>query len=139
MSPITRRLRSLLVALAVLALSATGALAGRSALSAPPSPVATQNQGDEQGDESEAPDADAPDEAEAPDADESETADSPDASDGDAADAAEHPDNHGLLVSEAAKGETPAGFDNHGAYVRTIAQDNHGHSDAAKPKKTKGH
>ena len=38
----------------------------------------------------------------------------------------------GKLVSEAAQGATPAGFDNHGAYVKTIAQDNHGHATAAK-------
>jgi hypothetical protein len=43
-----------------------------------------------------------------------------------------HPDNHGKLVSEAAQGATPAAFDNHGAYVRTIAQDNAGKAAAAK-------
>ena len=132
MSLITRRLRSLLIALAVLALSATAALAGRSALSAPNTHVASQTQeGDEQAEENEAPDTDeveAP-ETEAPETDE---ADSPDATD---TTAGVHPDNHGLLVSQAAQSPTPDGFDNHGAYVRTIAQDNHGHANAANQSK----
>jgi hypothetical protein len=54
---------------------------------------------------------------------------------------ATHPDNHGAVVSAAAKADTPEGFDNHGAYVSSIAKQNagqdaaaaaHGHSDAAK-------
>jgi hypothetical protein len=125
---VTSRLRSLLIALAVLALSATVALAGRPAFSAPHNQVAGQNeQGDEQADGSEAPDAD---ESEAP---ESEAPESPDASEADTKDesAGVHPDNHGLLVSEAAQADTPDGFHNHGAYVRTIAQNNQGHADAA--------
>jgi hypothetical protein len=124
---VSRRLRSLLIALAVLALSATVTLAGRPSVS-PRNQVASQNeQGDQQAEESEAPDAD---ESEAP---ESEAPESPDRSEADTKDAsaAVHPDNHGLLVSEAARAETPDGFDHHGAYVRTIAQDNHGHADAA--------
>ena len=120
----TRRLRSFLIALAVLALSATVALAGRTAVSAPTHPTTDQQQAGPseapEVEESESPESEAP---------ESEAPESPDPSDGDASDAAagEHPDNHGKLVSEAAQGETPAGFDNHGAYVRTIAHDNHGH------------
>jgi hypothetical protein len=38
-----------------------------------------------------------------------------------------HPDNHGMAVSEAAQGATPSGFANHGAYVSSIARANHGH------------
>ena len=38
-----------------------------------------------------------------------------------------HPDNHGKTVSEAAHASTPSGFDNHGAYVSSIARTNHGH------------
>ena len=132
MSLITRRFRSLLIALAVLALSATAALAGRSALSTPHPQVASQTQdGDEQAEENEAPDTD---EAEAPDTEDPETdeAKAPDATD---TAAGVHPDNHGLLVSQAAQSPTPDGFDNHGAYVRTIAQDNHGQANAAKHKK----
>src|SRR5262249_12731404 len=80
------------------------------------------DQGDEAETETEEPDADAPD-ADAPDED---------AGDGDSGDAptGDHPANHGKVVSEAAQGETPDGFDNHGAYVRTIAKDNAGHQDA---------
>jgi hypothetical protein len=120
-----------LIALAVLALSATAALAGKTVLSTPHNQVATQQgQGDEQAEESEAPDpSEAPEESDAPE--------SPDPSEADAtttdATAGVHPDNHGKLVSEAAQSATPDGFDNHGAYVRTIAQDNAGHaSDPAK-------
>ena len=142
MSLVTRRLRSLLIALAVLALSATAALAGRAVVSAPPNQVATQNQVDEPTEATETPE---PTESEAPDAADAakapEAADapeSPDPSETDSADSATgvHPDNHGKLVSEAAHGVTPAGFANHGAYVRTIAQANHGHTgDAAKQTK----
>ena len=137
MSTLARRLRSLLIALAVLAISATVALAGRSALSAPVQPAATQHEdGDEAGDqaETEQPEADAPEPTETEDATDS----------GDAVAApTTHPDNHGAAVSEAAQSPTPDGFDNHGAYVRTIAQDNPGHAPdgaaaAAKTKHTKG-
>ena len=135
-SSISRHLRSLLIALAVLALSATVAFAGRPD-SAPPThanaqgPAATDTP---DGDEDEAPDADETDdpdidEGEAPETDAPETeapeTEAPDATD---AEAAEHPDNHGKLVSEAAQTETPDGYDNHGAWVRTVARDNNGHS-----------
>jgi hypothetical protein len=133
-SLVTRRLRSLLIALAVLALSATAALAGKTVLSTPHNQVASQQeQGDEQAEGSEAPDTD---EAEAPDgegADESEAPEAPAADESTSTDASAgvHPDNHGKLVSEAAQSATPDGFDNHGAYVRTIAQDNSGHASSA--------
>ena len=42
-----------------------------------------------------------------------------------------HPDNHGTLVSAAAKAATPAEFANHGAYVRSIAMKNDGHGTAS--------
>jgi hypothetical protein len=133
-SHVTRRLRSLLIALAILALSATAALAGRTVLSTPHHEVASQaEQGDGQAEESDAPDAD---EAETPDkegADESDPLEAPTTDESSSTDAAGvHPDNHGKLVSEAAQGATPDGFANHGAYVRTIAQANHGHAGAAK-------
>jgi hypothetical protein len=130
-STLTGRLRSLLIALAVLALSATAALAGRSALSAPGGPVAAQHEdADGPGDEAET----ATEEPEVDEADQ-------DAQDGDAdtdahedagvpEDAAEHPDNHGKDVSGAATGETPDGVDHHGAFVRSVATDNDGHQDA---------
>lgn len=124
-----RRLRSLLIALAVLALSAGVALAGRAIHpTQAPATGPTVGQGD-QGDQGEAEDGDeaeAP-ETEAPDADEAEA---PETDAPEAESAGEHPDNHGKLVSEAAGADTPAGFDNHGAYVRTVAQDNHGHEAA---------
>jgi hypothetical protein len=55
---------------------------------------------------------------------------SPDLARTKAADTA-HPDNHGALVSAAAKAVTPAAFANHGAYVRSIAMQNHGHGAAS--------
>ena len=136
MTSLKRRLRSLLIALAVLALSAGVALAGRAIHpTGAPATGPTVGQGD-QGDQGEAEDGDeaeAP-ETEEPDADEAETpeteAPETDAPEADTA-AGVHPDNHGKLVSEAAGAETPAGFDNHGAYVRTVAQANHGHDAAA--------
>jgi hypothetical protein len=125
-SLVTRRLRSLLIALAVLALSATAALAGKTVLSTPHNQVASQQeQGDEQPEGSEAPDTDEADESEAPEAPAADESTSTDAA------AGVHPDNHGKLVSEAAQSATPDGFDNHGAYVRTIAQDNSGHASSA--------
>lgn len=141
---ISRHLRSLLIALAVFALSATVAFAARPT-STPPThagaqgPAATETaDGDEDGapdadetddpDVDEAPETDAPEtdapETEAPETDAPET-DAPDATD---RAAAEHPDNHGKLVSAAAQTETPEGYDNHGAWVRSVAQVNHGHS-----------
>ncbi len=51
------------------------------------------------------------------------------------ADAATHPDNHGKLVSEAAHLDTlPPGFDNRGAYVSSIAKQNHGQVTATEKK-----
>ena len=80
----------------------------------------------------------APKATEEPD-DERET---PDATDGEATvdAAAERPDNHGKLVSDTAQAEIPDGFDNHGAWVRSVARDNGGHSAdkaAAKAARTK--
>ncbi len=138
MSSISRHLRSLLIALAVLALSATVAFAARPD-SAPPAhanaqgPAPTETPG---ADEDEAPDAEATDdpdadeggapEAEAPET-EAPEAEAPETEAPDA-EAADHPDNHGKLVSEAARTETPEGDANHGSWVRSVAKDNHGHS-----------
>lgn len=137
MSSLRRRLRSLLVALAVLALSAGVALAGRGAHPALPTAAQPAAQGaDTDGDDGateteapEAPDADAPDVSEDPGAQLDEpTGGTPDQP------TTDHPDNHGKVVSEAAQAPTPTGFANHGAYVRTIAQDNHGAAQAAAAK-----
>lgn len=107
-----RRIRGLLIALAVLAISAGAVLAGRALPQAAadglaraaeasgktvpvrPAPALT---------------AEDPEEEEA--APESEEAED-----------AEDPDNHGAAVSEAAQGETPDGWRNHGAYVSAVAR-----------------
>jgi hypothetical protein len=52
------------------------------------------------------------------------------------ANAGTHPDNHGKTVSEAAQATTPAGFDNHGAYVSSIAKQNAGQTTAASHRHT---
>ena len=129
MTSLKSRLRSLLIALAVLALSAGVALAGRVTHSTQAPAVGAAAEGEqgeqgEQGDEAEAPETEAP-EVEAPDAAETPETDTT---------TGVHPDNHGKLVSEAAQAVTPTGFDNHGAYVRTVAQANHGQEQAAAAK-----
>lgn len=135
MAPFTRRLRSLLIALAVLALSAGAVLAGRSALSAParPDPAVTHVDGSD----SETGEAEETEAGEAPDADGAEPPEAPEAATETDASTVEHPDNHGKLVSEAAQGPRPEGSANHGAFVRTIARDNAGQAAAANatPKK----
>jgi hypothetical protein len=122
-----RHLRSLITAVAVLALSA-GLVAGREMPEAaadglataaeaagkivpvgPPAPTEAAPTLDETAPEEDAPELD--EEAPAPE-------------DGDAT------ENHGSFVSEAAKGDTPDGFKNHGAYVSSVAK-----SDAGKPAK----
>lgn len=119
--------RALLVAIAVLALTAGAALAARSALTMPTASTpglerAAQAAGKEvpvAGPPAEA--APAADEETDANLDEQQPAEAP------AVDvAAEHPENHGKTVSDAAKAPTPAGFDNHGQYVKSVATDNHG-------------
>jgi len=131
-SRINRRLRSLLVALAVLALSAGAVLAGRTGLSAPASPIQVAGPA-ESAEPSESP------EIEPSESPEIEPSESPETEPSEAPDtgttsAGVHPDNHGLLVSEAAQASTPPGFDNHGQYVRTIAQANPGQAASATAK-----
>jgi cytoskeletal protein RodZ len=148
-SHLKRRLRSLLVALAVLALSTGAVLAGRgSHPAAPPQTsgpeAADQGDQNEQGDQNaggedaetpDAPDTEAP-ETEAPETKAPETQ-APETQAPDAGGApTQHPDNHGKLVSEAAQADTPSGFDSHGAYVRTVARQNHGADASAKGKAT---
>jgi hypothetical protein len=134
---LNRRFRSLAVALVVLGLSAGVALAARP-ISAPVVPDQVENQV-ESAEPTESPEASESAEA----AEAAEPAESPEASDAartsGAAPTGVHPDNHGKLVSEAAHLATPAGFDNHGQYVRTIAQANHGQTVSAAAKaKTHG-
>lgn len=46
-------------------------------------------------------------------------------------DQGDRPVTHGTTVSVAAKGETPGSVDNHGAYVSSVARVNHGQEIAA--------
>jgi hypothetical protein len=133
-SPTVTRFRALLVAIAVLALSAGAALAGHSALTMPSAAADGLQRAAEAagkivpvaGPPADAPDAN-PDEAAGENTEEAQPAEEAPLD----AQAAEHPDNHGKAVSEAAQATTPAGFDNHGQYVKTVATDNHGQDVAA--------
>ena len=127
-----RRIRSLLIALVALALSAgavsafrslpsaaadglatAGAAAGMTVPARPDAVPTTRNQ----------------DRAE-PDEDASASPDGSAAAAASVSAQATHPDNHGAAVSEAARTTTPAGFSNHGAYVSSIALDNAGQATA---------
>ena len=105
-----RHLRGLAIALAVLALSAGVALAGQALpnlATGSPDRANGNEQGQEQAEASQAPEveaSEAPDPSEAPDT------------------AAPAQGTHGALVSQAAQGDTPAGWANHGAYVSAVAR-----------------
>jgi hypothetical protein len=137
---LTRHARGLLAAIAVLALTAGAAFAARSA-AAPPMPSAASSGLERASDSSgktvpvTAPAAGA-DEEEDVDADQVEPAEDVQAPE---EAAGEHPDNHGAVVSEAAKGPTPETFDNHGQYVRSVATDNHGQEVAAEHSQSQEH
>jgi hypothetical protein len=114
-----RRMRSLFIALVMLALSAGAVFAFR------PLPSAATDGLETAGDAAgitvpvrpdALPDADAADRA--------------------AGEQTTHPDNHGADVSEAARATTPAGFANHGDYVSSIALDNAGQAAAKEHRKT---
>ena len=130
MRNLIRRSRGLVVALVVLGLTATVALAARPATAPPAAATDGLNRAAEaagktvpatgaQSRPEQAPATDAP-ATEAPEADAPE-ADAP-------------ADSHGATVSAAAQAETPEGFDNHGAYVSPVAKANHGHETAAAAK-----
>ncbi|HYU48304.1 MAG TPA: hypothetical protein VEO91_00030 [Candidatus Limnocylindria bacterium] len=125
-----RRIRSLLIALVLLALSAgavfafrplpsaatdglstAGAAAGMSVPARPDAPPAVGSQQPAASDE---------------DADE----------DTGPSEQATHPDNHGAAVSEAARAATPDGIANHGVYVSSIALDNAGQATARQHRQT---
>ena len=115
MTDVTRHLRSLGIALTVLAISGTAVFAAApiasrlTAETETPSATATEtaSAGDEDQDEDQATET-----TEATDAEATE-----DPSESPAAD-----DTHGALVSTAAQMDTPEGFANHGQFVRCVAQ-----------------
>lgn len=98
------RLRPTVIALAILALSATAAFAA-----GPGKPASIPANHQAEATESAEP-------SENPEAPESAGAE------------ASHPVNHGCVVSIAARTTTPSGFKNHGQWVSSIAKDNHGHN-----------
>lgn len=107
------RLRGLLIALAVLAISAGAVLAGLPQAAADGLARASEASGKIVPARPAAePTVEEPDE----DIDEDEDTDEETDED------ADRPDNHGAVVSEAAQGETPAGWRNHGAYVSAVAR-----------------
>src|ERR1019366_1473037 len=97
-----KRLRPTLIALAILALSATAVFAA-----GPARPAFAPG--------SHQPEA-------------SERAEATQASEASEASEASHPVNHGCVVSLAAHTATPSGVKNHGAWVSSIAKNNHGHN-----------
>jgi hypothetical protein len=103
-----KRLRPTLIALAILALSATAVFAA-----GPARPAF-------------APGSHQPEASESAEA--TETAEATQASEASEAPEASHPVNHGCVVSLAAHTATPSGFKNHGAWVSSIAKNNHGHN-----------
>ena len=123
------RLRDLLVAVAALALTAGVASAARPA-SAPPDAAA---EGLERATEAAGKRVPAVVEQAAPAPEEPEAVDdgeaAPDAED--PADDADRPVNHGWYVSQAAKAETPDGYDNHGAWVSSVARGDDGKPETA--------
>ena len=132
MTRLTRSARGLLVALAALALTGGAVFAARSLPSA--ATPGTQHASAVSGKTIPSTQAaGAPDTNETADADE--TADPQETPEtGDNAETAandDRPQNHGWFVSQAANADTPAGFDNHGDYVSSIARRDAGKPDAA--------
>jgi len=125
---LTRSARGLLVALAALALTGGAVFAARSLPSA--STSGTQHASTVSGKTVPTTQtAGAPDSNDNDEANETVEQETPDAEAGAAN--ADRPQNHGWFVSQAAQLVTPAGFDNHGAYVSSIAQSGQGKPDAA--------
>lgn len=121
---VRRHIRSLLIAMTVLALTA-GLVAGREMPSAAGDGLATA--GAAAGKTVPV----GPPAPEAPEAEEETTEPEPELTD---PEDGEQPDNHGSVVSEAARGETPEGFRNHGEYVSSVARSGAGKPDnAGKP------
>jgi hypothetical protein len=126
-----RRMRSLLIALVLLALSASAVFAFRPLPSAATDGLATA--GDAAGMTVPVrPDA-LPGSSRNQDRAEPDAAANADSATGEQT---THPDNHGADVSEAARATTPGGFANHGAYVSSIALDNAGQAAAKEHRQT---
>ena len=133
MTRLTSHARPLIAALAVLALGASSALAAAAHPAAHQMPAAAAP-GLQRA--AEAAGKTVPVAAPAAGADQNENADATEPPETEPAEAggqdqgsaptADHPDNHGTDVSKAAQAQTPAGFDNHGQYVRSVATANHG-------------
>jgi hypothetical protein len=123
-----RRARAILVALAALAISAGAVFAARAlpAASGPGLERATEASGrivPVRGGLEEAVTVEAP--PEEPEIEEPETGE-PETDEPPAEESADAADNHGAAVLEAATGETPDGYRNHGEYVSEVARDNAG-------------
>jgi hypothetical protein len=125
-----RRIRSLIIALALLALSASAVLAFRPLPSAATDGLTTAGA---------AAGMTVPVRPDAlPDSrslDRAEPDDVTDAAPGAGAQVT-HPDNHGADVSDAARATTPGGFANHGEYVSSVALENAGQAAAEQHRQT---
>ena len=130
------RAKSILAALAAIALSATAVFAAAGASGPAHTATVGLDRAAIASEWSVPVRAESPDTATEPHANKApEANESPDLATTKAADTT-HPDNHGLLVSAAAKTGPQVGFPNHGAYVSSIARQNHGHG--AAPETTHG-
>lgn len=128
------RFRALLVAIAVLALSAGAAFAAGSALTMPTASAPGLERAAEAAGKTvpvAGPPAEAAPVVEADEETDENVDEETPAGEPAVEDVTEHPDNHGKTVSEAAQATTPGGFDNHGLYVKSVATDNHGQDVAA--------
>jgi len=120
------------IAIAVLALSATVVLGARGLPSLTAALTGSGTTADAQGGDAQGEDADDPgDDGEAADEDAAEDggadADAPAAAEADAPEAGGDAGTHGAMVAAAAGMATPDGFANHGAFVSCVARQNHGH------------
>lgn len=133
MTRLTRYARGLLVATAVLALTAGAAFAAGGLASAPsghPAPVVKSDNETSDVNGTETPEVDKTETPEAPETEAPETQ-TPDAQTPDSNTNADRPHNHGWFVSQAAQLPTPVGFDDHGAWVSSIAHGTDGKPAAA--------
>ncbi|MCJ7712702.1 MAG: hypothetical protein MUQ32_17925, partial [Chloroflexi bacterium] len=122
MTDLLRRSRSLAVALAVLAISATVAFAAApQARISSPTPLAEKASETPEASETTEP-SESPEASETPEASESaEPSEAPKAAEAVETAGTEPKDTHGAVVSMAAQMDTPPDFANHGAFVSCVA------------------
>jgi hypothetical protein len=128
----SRHIRSLVIALVVLALSAGAVLAGRDMPASATFGLDTASEASGKTVPVGPASTDEPEEAEeADEAEEAEEVEEVEEAEEDDPEDVERPANHGAIVSAAAQAETPDGFKTHGEYVSSIARGDEGKPAAA--------